>query len=320
MNKLSLFGFTRRCAKACALALSVASLASCGGDSEECTTGSDSRTMNVVVSAISFVKHNADRTIEGFDVDNVVTTGIFPDPSGCGLADSVSSTGQQGIDNNLSLTFETIDNLTNGAVDGLLKMAIEQGTLLIIWRMEGVDDLVNDPCVSMSMLKGAAGSPPLIGTNGYLAPAQTFGVDATTPISHFAGRIENGVLYAGPFEGIIPLQIFGVSANIRIHDAQLRGVINETGGLGELGIVPTDGGVLSLGNAMVGGGIEVEQVLEIARIAGEMDHNAAMIASSADVFLRSAADLNFDGNECTQISAALHFRSEPAFLLGDPIE
>lgn len=292
-------------------------LASCGGGQGACSSGASCETMTVVVSSLSFVKHNADGTIEGFDVDHADSSGIPPDYTGCGMPDQLSSTGQRGIDNNLALTFESIDNLTNGAVDGLVKAAINAGTLLVIFRVEGVDDRVNDPHVVVRLMKGSTETPPIIATTGFLAPSQTFGVDEATPISTGYGRIENGVLLAGPFEATIPLKIFGVSANIRVHDALMRGTVNSTGGLGDLSWDHVDGGVDTIHDTLMGGGIEVDQILDIAHQAGAMDHNAATIAESADVFLHAGADLGFDGESCVQISAALRFRTEPAFLLGD---
>lgn len=292
-------------------------LASCGGDELPACSSGDCETMTVVVSSLSFVKHNADGSIEGFDVDGDVSSGIPPDYTGCGMPDQVSSTGEAGIDNNLALTFESIDNLTNGAVDGLVKAAINAGTLLVIFRVEGVDDRQNDPHVVVRLMKGSTETPPIIATTGFLAPSQTFGVDDATPVSTGYGRIENGVLLAGPFEATIPLKIFGVSANIRVHDALMRGTINPDGGLGDISWDRTDGSVDTIHDALMGGGIEIDQILDIAHQAGAMDHNAAMIAESADVFLHAGADLAFDGESCVQISAALRFRTEPAFLLGD---
>lgn len=286
--------------------------ASCGGEQPLCASGSDCRTLTAVVSEMHFVKHNPDGSIEGFDLDHAVSTGVFPDATGCGLRDERDASGAPGIDNSLGLTFESVDALTNGAVDGLVKAAINAGTLLVIFRVEGVDDLVDDPRVTVRLMKGATETLPILATTGSLAPSQTFGVDERTPISTGAGYIENGILHAGPFEATIPLKIFAVTADIRVHGAVFRGAVRADGSLGTMQMETPDAGVDHAGEAMLGGGIEVQQVVDIAHMA-----DVGLISDSAEVFLRAGADLAFDGESCQQISSALLFRTEPAFLLGD---
>lgn len=280
----------------CALA-AAPSLGSCAEPIEASETG---RSHTFVTSKLGFVTHNEDGSIEGFDLDGAISTGHYTDGTGCGLADQSSSDGTPGIDNNLAPTLEAIIELTGDAVDGLVQQAINDGTLLVMLRLEGVDDLRNDPHVVVRLLKGS-GRPQLATTN-FIAPSQTFDVDDSTPESLGTGRIVDGHLEAGPFEAVIPLRFFGVSANMRLHDALFRGDIAEDG---------------TLENGMMGGGIELTQILDLANQAGAMDHNAAIIAMSANAFLEPTVDLGFDGTACNQISAALRFEAEPAFLLGD---
>lgn len=338
-------------------ACSVASFAvACGGNPPTPPRASTARTS--VVTTLGFILHSPDGTIEGFDVDGATSTGLFTDGTGCGLADQFDSTCHAGIDNNLAPTFESIVELTGDAVDGLLRMAINDGSLLIIFRLEGVDDPWNDPDVTVRLYKGTG--RPQLATTGRIAPSQTFEVDPWTPSTEGPGRIENGVFYGGPFEAVIPLKIFGVSSNIRLHNALVRGrfqgdedgcyfsaadagadagaadggVIVPNSGVTRCMAISADGGVEDAGqtvrptcvsrsywmtNGIVGGGIEVDQIVDIANQAGENDHNAAIIASGANAFLAPYADLNFDeaAGICTHISAALRFETVPAYLVGD---
>lgn len=307
------------------------------------------RTM--VMSKLALVMHNCDGSIEGFNLDGAATTGHWSDPSGCGLADEVSADGTTGIDNRLAPIFETIVSLSGDAVDGLVQMAINDGTLLVIVRLEGVDDMFDDPDVTLQLFKGSG--RPQLGTNTLIAPSQTFGIDTSTPSSTGKGRIVDGVFYSDPFEAVIPLKIFGVGADIRLHGARLRGrvVADETGchfdagvsvdaGTGDASI--GDGGAVDascpayvappppmrstcdsqqywITGGMIGGYMEITQIVDIANQAAAQDSTAATIAQSAPAFLYPAADAEYDQNmaACTQISTALRFETVPAYLIGD---
>lgn len=191
------------------------------------TTSVAPRTM--VMSKLALVTHNCDGTIEGFDLDDHVSMGEGTDQVGCWLPDQQSADGTPGIDNALAPIFELIYQLSGDAVDGLVQMAINDGSLLILVRLEGVDDPFDDPDVTVHILKGSG--RPQLGTNSLIAPSQTFGIDTATPTSTGHGRIVNGVFISDPFEAVIPLKIFGVSADIRLHRGRLRGrvVADESG-------------------------------------------------------------------------------------------
>lgn len=322
------------------------------------TPASTSVPRTMVVSKLGFVLHNCDGTIDGFNLDDFVTTGNITEPIGCGFPDQVSPTGERGIDNNLAPTFESIVELTGDAVDGLIQMAINDGTLLVVVRLEEVDDYFNDPHVVVRIHKGSG--RPQLGTNSFIAPSQTFAIDTTTPSTYGSGRIVDGIFYSDPFEAVIPLRIFGVAADMRMHQARIRGRVkqDETGchfgvpmpdagvdagaAAADAGTVAGDGGMVDascppyvappaptrsncdnqqvwLTDGLIGGGIELVQIIDIANQAGAQDHNAAIIASGANAFLAPYADTNFDPEvgACTQISAALRFQSVPAFLIGD---
>jgi len=301
---------------AVAVGLSPATLlvTSPGCDETTCSTGGSTESQTMVTNEIRFVVHDdpsMPTVIDGFDLDHVVSTG-YPDPSGCVKIDQTDPSGRQGIDNALAPMFETIITLTDDAVYGLIETSIEDGSLLIMVRIDGIDDRQNDSCVNVTILKGTG--KPELGTDGSIAPDQTFGVDEATPVSHGVGRIVDGELIAGPFEATVPLSFFQVRANMRFHDAYLRGRLTAEGGLGDPNAEnPSDR------YAILGGGIELEQVFDLADQAGAMDHNASIIAGGVRAFVPGIADLDFDGESCRQISAALQIRATPAHLLGDSL-
>lgn len=274
------------------------SLAACDVDGAGGSGGLPPQTY--VVSKLAFINGDGSGVIEGFDLDEIVSDDVEDDA--CGQIDQVDAAGRPGIDNALSELFRVVSVFVGNAIDGLIQMAVNDGTLLVVFRLEGVDDLVNDPRVEVQMLKGTGPGAPQLATTGFLAPSQTFDVDQGTPITRGDGYIEDGVLHAGPFEAVVPLKFFQVYANMRLHGARLRARIGEDGRLTE--------GVL-------GGAIEVDQVMDVVQQAAENDGTAQLLVGVAPLALMGLADLGFDGVRCAEASTALGFEAEPAFLLGD---
>jgi hypothetical protein len=223
----------------------------------------------------------------------------------CAQEDTVDLEGNPGVDNAMSRLFKIVQSLVGNAIDGLIQMAVNDGTLLVMFRLDGVDDFENDECVTLSVLKGTAPGSPQLATTGFLAPSQTFEVDEETPITSGQGYIEDGVLHAGPFEAVIPLKFFQVFVNMRLHDAYVRAEITPSGGLT---------------NGVLGGGIEVDQVIDVVNQAAENDGTAQTLVTVAPLALRGLADLAFDGERCPYASTALVFEAEKAFLIGDSLD
>lgn len=286
-------------------ALLLAPVAACGGGepvaSAACSTG-HCQSLTFITSTMGFAKHvpNGDpRVVAGFDVDNHVTV---EEAIGCYQEDQIDPEGRVGIDNNSASLFEAIAGLTDDALEGLIQMSINQGALLLVLRFEGVDDLRNDPEITAQVFKGTG--VPQLGTDNLIAPNQTFEIDTSLPSTQGGGRIVDGVIEAGPFDAVVPINIFEVQAQLRLHSARVRGRLTEDGRLEDV---------------LVGGGVEIAQIYEIAEVAGANDHNARSILGLLPFVLDPSADLapNADGT-CEQISAALTITTQPGFLLNDP--
>jgi hypothetical protein len=293
--------------RALVLHVSVATLfamliAACETDASACTEGSGRLAPHTtVVSRLAFATATPENTAEGFDLDDRVSTET--DYATCARPDRLDGAGVPGIDNELAGLFTTLQSFAGDAIDGLVQAAINNGTLLVMFRVDGLDDARNDACVSVQLLKGTGPDVPQLATTGFLAPSQTFDVDTATPVSVGQGYIEDGVLHAGPFEAVVPLKFFQVSANLRLHDARMRAEITEDG---------------RLVNGVIGGGIEVDQLFEIIEQVGTGNAgNVQALVNVAPLLIRGIADLAFDGDRCSQASAALLFEAEPAYLLGD---
>lgn len=281
--------------------------ASCDTDANACGVGAGQMLPHsFVVAQLAFANADAMGRLEGFDLDGIDSDGTAEeDNASCNRPDAVDAAGRVGIDNALAELFNLIEALVGNAIDGLIQMAVNDGTLLVMFRLDGLDSLENDPCVDFSLLKGTGPTTPQLATTGFLAPSQTFEVDTTTPTSSGRGRIEDGVLYAGPFEAVIPLKFFQVYVNMRMHGAYVRADVTPEGGLA---------------NGVLGGTIEIEQVMDVVRQAAENDGTAQALLSAAPFALSALADFDNDGRVCRQASAALVFEAEPAFLIGDSLE
>lgn len=277
-------------------------VAACDTDASACGDGAGRMAPHTVVISKLRFSTPVEGATEGFDLDDRVSD--TTDDRSCNRVDTTDSAGRPGIDNVLASLFLTVQSLVGNAIDGLIQMAINDGTLLVMFRLEGVDDLENDPCVQISILKGTGPTTPQLATTGFLAPSQTFELDEATPVTTGVGYIEDGVLHAGPFDAVIPLKFFQVFVNMRLHGAYVRAELTEDGGLV---------------NGVLGGGIEVDQIVDVVKQAAENDGTAQSLVNITPILLRNIADLDNTGERCAQASAALVFEAEKAFLVGDSL-
>lgn len=248
-----------------------------------------------VARALAFQTETAGVS-RGFDLDGRVSSDA--DTSSCGQADFTSPEGTPGIDNQFSVLANTLARIAGDAVQGLIRGAINDGTLLILLRLDGVDGLADDPCVDLTLVPGAG--KPLVGTDGMVLSGQTFAADPATPASPVrCATLKDGVLQAGPFEALLPFQVLQVRGVLRIHDSRLRAELAEDGSM----------------HALLGANIEVAQVSELAHTDG------ALVASNrelVDVLLASIADAAPDATgKCQQLSVAIELELARAFLFDE---
>jgi hypothetical protein len=287
--------------RAALLGLCVASLcAACGGVEEapaaaaSCDTG---ETIGAVVTALHFTREASKGVAPGFDVDARLSDG--DDTVTCGHADRTDPDGVPGIDNELSGLVPDIEEIVGDAVDGLIQGAINNGELLILLEVKGVDGLVDDGCVEVATEIGDG--TPAIGNDGVIESYQTYDLDASNVRSESPpGRIEGGVLRVGPFDMAIPIAIFDVSFTLNVHSGRVRLEIDE------------DTGKMK---GLLGGGIVVEELLDGVKVGAGVSDFIGPIA----VVARAASDLAPDEEgKCRQLSVAMEVEAVPAFVRRDP--
>lgn len=247
-----------------------------------------------VVDTMGFAVGTEPGIVPGFDLDG--RTSPDGESESCGHGDFVDTEGRFGIDNQLSTLIPLFELAGIGAAEGLIQGAIKDGGLIIMFQVDGVDDVTNDPEVTL-MLRSGTGVP-LLGTDGLLLSGQTFGLHPDSPDSVApVARIVDGWLEAGPFTARLPVQVFGVSYILTMHEARIRGRWTEDGGL-------VDG--------VLGGAVPFEDLLEVGRLAA-MDDGSVLPA--IELVFGGALDMNPDADGvCTRISGAFRFTAVSGFL------
>lgn len=259
---------------------------------EDCGSGAR---RSFLVSTLGFTRIDPeDGTTPGFDVDGLVSVG--DDEASCFKKDFTSPDGQKGIDNQLAALIPDVEAILGDAVDGLIQGAINNGALLIMIDVDGVESLQSDDCVDVTVrtVKGL----PVLGTDGVIEAYQTFDPDPNALISHAAaGRIDGGVLTIGPFELAIPIAIFDVAFTIHVHDALLR-----------MKVTAED---VSAKPGLLGGGVVPQEIIDGVKDGAGVDQYIPVISLA----LNSSTDLAVDAEgECQQVSAALAITTVEAFV------
>ena len=159
-----------------------------------------------VTSIISFTREVESGVAVGFNIDGVDSDD--GDELSCGHADFMSPDGESGIDNQLALITPLFDTVGIGAVEGFVQAAVEQGGLLIMWELSGVDDRLNDDDITVRLRFGTG--QPLLGTDGLLLSGQTFHINPESPDREVKAKIVDGKVLTETFEAVLPIVVFEV--------------------------------------------------------------------------------------------------------------
>lgn len=251
----------------------------------------DPSSLVTVVSSLAFAREDGN-VADGLDLDGAVTAA--GDTTGCGLADHVSPAGLPGVDNSMADLLPAIEERSGVAVDEYVPDAIHAGALLLALQLDGVDSVVDDPAVTLTLYR--ANGPPALGADGALEWWQTLAVDEEVPpVVLPEAAIVDGRLVAGPLDLPLPIQLFSASILLPVSGATLSVELGEDGAM----------------RGVLAGGLDV---------ATWDTTLGAAIRSEADLaFTREALgtghDLLPDANgACSQVSVALQLLAIPGFL------
>ncbi|MFM2245263.1 MAG: hypothetical protein RL071_1337 [Pseudomonadota bacterium] len=246
-----------------------------------------------VVQQLGFARV-ADGVAWGSDLDGAVSAA--GDGTGCGKPDVVDPEGTPGIDNAFAGLLPALEATEAAAISALLQDSVTAGELLITFEVLGLDDTVDDSCVSVVF--GEAVGAPLLGTDGQVLAGQSFTRDPADPVVVVeAAEVVGGrLIFDGEF-----------TVGLQILDADLQ--IPVTSGRVRLDLAPD-------GSAAVGhltGGLSVPLMLE------EIDKYGIdpAVKDLLRTVLPAVADLSSPDGSCDQLSVVFEFVAVPAFFYGD---
>ncbi len=250
-----------------------------------------------VLQTLTFARASDEGISSGFDLDETVTE--EGGDSGCGIGDYTDPEGTPGIDNAFARLLPALEMTEAKAVEGLIQSAINSGELMILLRMNGVDDLATDDCVDLELLRGAG--TPMLGTDGFLESHQTVGQDTEIATILQEGlTLSEGRVEARGVTLVVPITIFDVHLEFTMLDGGLRVDWNEDG---------TFTGVM-------GGAVDVADLIAVA-VTENVDADLAGILGG---LLELASDLEETEEGCSRISITFEFQGVPAFLFDEEAE
>lgn len=295
-----------RIAYAAALALLPALVAGCGDGGgmssrklEACAGAArcDDAPM-FVIDRLDFAAVEADGSVNGFDVDNLVSDGEAA--ADCHAGDYVDPAGHAGIDNQVAKLLDAIGPGYAEQVPATIQSLIGGGGLLLL--LESVGVRLDDGEGSGALVIRAGDGVPLVGTDSMLLRDQTFALEpepllALTETLSLAG----GRAHAGPF--VFDLRFYFLSTRIRlpIQATQVTFVTTADDGIA---------GVL-------GGYVAIDDALGAARFVGGDD---AELGQALQALLPTLADVRVPDGGCGGISMAFTFHAVPAYVFDDPAQ
>ncbi|MFW5875917.1 MAG: hypothetical protein ACOCXM_04215 [Myxococcota bacterium] len=254
-----------------------------------------------VINALDFAQADTstgDPTAPGFNIDGFNTPS--GGASGCGQMDyayDIDQNGsieehEMGVDNALASLAGTLSSYLD------LQEEVSNGSIVILARLEGVEDTTNDSCVTMSLLlgelpEGTTADELDEDEDGFIDPGATFEIDPAsyeadgeTPLIQEDAVIEDGRVMMGPVN--IGLDIQGIMLNV------------------ENASVAFDVGETELSTGIIGGQLNIDALLDA--VSDLLD---GISPESIRDIIGSAADLDpvggEDGSECESLSLGLEF-------------
>ncbi len=260
-------------------------LTGCTVDERADTCGDPASTSRYVVTELVFAR-SVDGVSSGFDLDGVENQ--------CSVPDLVTPEGATGIDNALANLIPALELTEAVAAEGLIQDAINEGDLLLVFEMAGVDDPMNDDCVDLSM-KRAMGLPNL-GADDRIESGQTFDVDpAGEQVAMGQVSLEDGYVHGEGLEMSLDVNIFDKELVFPLHNGQVDLFLDDRG----------------LAHGTFAGGTGVDALLAVA---GTEDVDPALVPLVEGLLATNADLMPGPDGECTQVSVTFEFQASVAFF------
>lgn len=249
-----------------------------------------------LITSLRFARPDADGRLAGFDLDDAVTA--QGDATGCGRKDDLSVDDVPGVDASFNALLPALELTEGAALEQIIQTLINNGEVLIMWDLQGVDDTTQDECVTLDVLR--ASGTPIIGGLGRINPGQTFDVGTGDAPVHVEGvAIEDGSFTASGFPFDIPFSFLDANITVTLQDLSMRVDLREDGSF----------------SGVMGGGMVIDDLLAQLDTTGVASEVKSLIRSA----MTAGADLAPDGSgTCTQMSASIVFEGVSAFTFDEP--
>ncbi len=255
-----------------------------------------------VISELAPVLADDEGMVGGFNVDGVVSD--EDDRDGCEVPDLVAPDGRQGIDNRLTDLLNQTSDQIREYVPPVLQSAISNGGLLFLIELVGLDDRENDDKVGIVVRRSS--DLPLLGTDQLILDSQTFRLAFDHYVgSTDTGRIEDGVLKAGPFTMRMISQFFGRDIRFEFRNiyVEMELADDELSGFG------TMGGTIPIADIL-----GIADVIDATGGDGSVPVIRALVPPLADV-------RGTESDDCDELSFAVTAGARLAFVYDDvPLE
>ncbi len=242
-------------------------------------------------------------TLDGLDLDGIVSARDAPGDTPCAHDDFAGPAGEQGLDLQMWRAVGCIRGFQPGEItDIVVDQAVRDGSMTILIEVRGLDDWQQDDSVRVQVF-GSTDAPP-VGADGKVLPYGTLSAhsDPRYRSQVGSGHIADGVLVAGPMDIRVRLNIQIVAGDLTFHDAWVRLTHQPDGTVrGQLfGFQP------------------LEEFYDIfGRKAGQAGASAlGYTCSGFHAVLASQADGDYDAatGECTSLSTGYTLTAVPAFV------
>ena len=234
--------------------------------------------------------------VPGFDLDGVNTE--EGDEASCRQGDFVDPDGRTGIDNQFADLWSIVEPLVGEATEALIQGAVNEGRIILVIELSGVDSLENDEDITVHIFRGRI--DPDIGNLGFISPDQTVYVDREFPIEIVEGaQIIDGEVFARPDTIHLPVDILDSYFVIEMNQAQIRFSIDESGRF----------------QGYFGGVVDLKSVFDEL-----LASNASQEAALVQPIFYTYADMEKGPSGCTHASAAFGFSGTNAFVVRYPEE
>lgn len=261
---------------------------------EEEAPAATGETVTLVMDTLTFARRADDGTTWGFDLDGRVSD--TSDADGCYKADYVTPDGLTGVDSAFSGIVPALEATEASAVEDLIQDSIQNGQLLLLVEVTGVDDPLNDDCVGVQVWRGEG--VPMLGTDGQLLDGQTFAVDpALSSDKVECATLTDGSVLAGPLTLDLPLQVLDVEVSFHVEEVYLRLDLTDEGP----------------GWGYYGGAVPNEDILRIV----EEENDLGGIRDLVVTLVEASADLRPQAGVCTALSIVFEYTARPAFVYGE---